>query len=303
MKLFRRSLGKVAITVEEDYWSRYRCYDKLVIVENENDRLYMSRKPVPPLIDIHNRHYWIPIYVPPRESQGASINIVQVTGNDTTAVMSQDAVTREINRLEELINRYHPAEFNHNININPTRIYRGVNTLVTVQVTTENNAIVDNINIVISKNNVGTINRSKPNTNEFTTAFQTSEACDVIVSITKNGITTSKTVSITERQSIDTLQFYLGLGQSINDITGNPLNSHIVGANNSIVGEYSVAKYGDDEYNCLYLIVPQGAEYSNVVVTYPVDFEQDNDTIINGNTYNVYKTVEIENDNYNVTIE
>lgn len=300
----KQILGKVAITIEEDYWSRYKCYDKLVIVEKENDGLYISRKPVPPLVEITNRHYWIPFNIVRPESQGGDITIVQTTGNNQNVVMSQAAVTEQINRLEQLINRYHPAEFNHTIVVNPIRIYRGNNTLITVTVTTENNENVDNINIVVSKNNIGIINRSKANTNEFITGFQTNEACEITVSITKDGITVSKTVSVTERQSVDTLQFYLGLGQDTYDVVNNSSNAHIIGSNNSIVGEYSVTKYGEDEYNYLYLIVPQEAEYNRVVMTYAVTFEELNSILLNGNTYKVYRSVEeIENSNYNLVIE
>lgn len=54
-------LGKVSITVEKDYWNINKCYDKLVVVEKENDGGYLSRKPVPVGISIYNREYWIKI--------------------------------------------------------------------------------------------------------------------------------------------------------------------------------------------------------------------------------------------------
>lgn len=54
-------LGKVSITVEKDYHNINKCYDKLVIVEEENEfRTYISRKPVPSGVELTDRNYWIP---------------------------------------------------------------------------------------------------------------------------------------------------------------------------------------------------------------------------------------------------
>lgn len=54
-------LGKVAITIEQDYYDPTKDYDKLTVVEVE-DRFttYISRKPVPAGTSIDNREYWIP---------------------------------------------------------------------------------------------------------------------------------------------------------------------------------------------------------------------------------------------------
>lgn len=61
MKLSVDKLGKVAITVEKDYWSSSKDYDKLTIVEVENQyKTYISRKPVPAGTSLSNREYWIP---------------------------------------------------------------------------------------------------------------------------------------------------------------------------------------------------------------------------------------------------
>lgn len=54
-------LGKVSVTVEKDYHNINRCYDKLTIVEEENEfRTYISRKPVPSGVELTDRNYWIP---------------------------------------------------------------------------------------------------------------------------------------------------------------------------------------------------------------------------------------------------
>ena len=55
-------LGKVAVTVEESYWSNDKDYDKLTIVEAPKGeyKTYISRKPVPAGTVLTDRHYWIP---------------------------------------------------------------------------------------------------------------------------------------------------------------------------------------------------------------------------------------------------
>ena len=54
------NLGKVAVTVEEGYWSNTKDYDKLTIVEQEGVfGTFISRKPVPAGTPLTNRKYWI----------------------------------------------------------------------------------------------------------------------------------------------------------------------------------------------------------------------------------------------------
>lgn len=61
MKTQIDNLGKVAVTVEENYWSLKKDYDKLTIVEQEGVfGTFISRKPVPAGTSLTNRKYWIP---------------------------------------------------------------------------------------------------------------------------------------------------------------------------------------------------------------------------------------------------
>ena len=56
-----KKLGKTSITVEKDYHSSKKEYNKLTIVEEEGTfKTYLSRKPVPISIELTNREYWIP---------------------------------------------------------------------------------------------------------------------------------------------------------------------------------------------------------------------------------------------------
>lgn len=61
MELQTECLGKVSITVEEDYWNIEKPYDRLTVVEVEGKlATYISRKDVPAGIYITDRQYWIP---------------------------------------------------------------------------------------------------------------------------------------------------------------------------------------------------------------------------------------------------
>ena len=56
-----KKLGKTSVTVEKDYHSSEKEYNKLTIVEEEGTfKTYLSRKPVPIGTELTNREYWIP---------------------------------------------------------------------------------------------------------------------------------------------------------------------------------------------------------------------------------------------------
>lgn len=61
MKIKDKTLGKVSVTVEKEYHSLNKEYNKLTIVEEKGAfKTYVSRKPVPLGIQLTNREYWIP---------------------------------------------------------------------------------------------------------------------------------------------------------------------------------------------------------------------------------------------------
>ena len=61
MKSVIKKLGKTSVTVEKDYHSSKKEYNKLTIVEEEGTfKTYISRKPVPIDTELTNREYWIP---------------------------------------------------------------------------------------------------------------------------------------------------------------------------------------------------------------------------------------------------
>lgn len=56
-----KKLGKTSVTVEKDYHSSEKEYNKLTVVEEQGTfKTYLSRKPVPIGTELTNREYWIP---------------------------------------------------------------------------------------------------------------------------------------------------------------------------------------------------------------------------------------------------
>lgn len=85
MEVVKQNLGKVAITVDKNYWDINRYYDRLVIVEVKNEyRTYISRKPVPAGVFITNRDFWIP-FSSLKEELVANFNafVNKINGNET----------------------------------------------------------------------------------------------------------------------------------------------------------------------------------------------------------------------------
>lgn len=83
------SLGKVAITVEKDYWDVSKKYDRLVIVEERNTyTTYISRRVVPAGKQLSDREYWIPLG---RRSNTVSVNnfIILPSTSDLPVTASQ----------------------------------------------------------------------------------------------------------------------------------------------------------------------------------------------------------------------
>ena len=77
------NLGKVSPTVEKDYWSKDKDYDRLVIVQESASsfKTYISRKPVQAGIELSNRNYWIP-FSSLQEDISGQINSLQEILND-----------------------------------------------------------------------------------------------------------------------------------------------------------------------------------------------------------------------------
>ena len=103
MKLIKRKLGKVSITVEKDYWSDQRSYDRLVVVEVANVGCFLSRKFVPEGIQYTDREYWIKFGNVYGGGGGGTIEVVTDFGNSITRVICQKTITDRFNDTDNNI--------------------------------------------------------------------------------------------------------------------------------------------------------------------------------------------------------
>ena len=102
MKLAKQDLGKVAITVEKNYWNAIRAYDRLVIVEVMGVGCYISRKPVPAGIQYDNREYWIKL-VNSSGGGGGSVNVVTEFGDSVELAIAQKTISDRFNDIDRAI--------------------------------------------------------------------------------------------------------------------------------------------------------------------------------------------------------
>ena len=101
MKLAKQDLGKVAITVEKNYWNAIRAYDRLVIVEVMGVGCYISRKPVPAGIQYDNREYWIKLVN--SSGGGGSVNVVTEFGDSVELAIAQKTISDRFNDIDRAI--------------------------------------------------------------------------------------------------------------------------------------------------------------------------------------------------------
>lgn len=102
MKLAKQNLGKVAITVDKNYWNAIKAYDRLVIVEVMGVGCYLSRKPVPSGIQYDNREYWIK-FSDFNSGGGTAINVVTEFGDSIELAIAQKTISDRFNSVENTL--------------------------------------------------------------------------------------------------------------------------------------------------------------------------------------------------------
>lgn len=141
MKKVKEDLGKVSITVEKDYWSDERPYERLVIVEVLNVGCYLSRKAVPVGIQYTNREYWIKCGTTDQGGGGGSdVEVVTDFGQSVTKVICQKTITDRFDETDETISGI------------STRVNTGLGTIET-QIAQINNDSLPSIRRDISNHN------------------------------------------------------------------------------------------------------------------------------------------------------
>ena len=111
MNLIKQKLGKVSITVEKDYWSDQRSYDRLVIVEVANVGCFLSRKFVPVGIQYTDREYWIKFgYNTGGGGGGSDIEVVTDFGDSIVKVICQKTITDKVTEIENNFGNYYTKQ-------------------------------------------------------------------------------------------------------------------------------------------------------------------------------------------------
>lgn len=91
MRLQIDKLGKVSVTVEENFWDINKDYNKLTILNIENSvKTYISRIPVPAGTPITNKAYWIPIGGDSEGLLNTVDELVRAMNEDVVKVITQE---------------------------------------------------------------------------------------------------------------------------------------------------------------------------------------------------------------------
>ena len=191
MQLQIDNLGKVAITVEEDYWSINKDYDKLTIVEQKNVfGTFISRKPVPAGTVLTDRRYWIrfsslkeemvlqfqalvnkvnnlEISVDEKEEEiykamasitAGGLVLKQTFGDSEVIGISQKAITDKFSDIQTIINRISSDTIGISLNISNKLIFDYKPYNINITVTTNDTKIADNITLKLNGEVVATEN-------------------------------------------------------------------------------------------------------------------------------------------------
>lgn len=173
MRLSVDKLGKVAITVEENYWSLEKDYDKLTIVEQEGVfGTFISRKPVPAGTVLTDRKYWIPfsslkeeiiiqfneivnelreleVSVDEKEAEiykaiasivAGGVALKQSFGDSEEFGISQKVLTESRDNLQAQIDEIVSGGATINLTATPSPVFVGVSSTINLSATTNKNA-------------------------------------------------------------------------------------------------------------------------------------------------------------------
>lgn len=240
METQKEKLGKVSITVEEDYWDIKKVYKKLTIVERQSTgTTYLSRKPVPAGTSISNRKYWI------KFSKWSDIpyEITQEFGDSDELVISQKVITKKIDDLQDQINNLHPGVIGVGITANPNLIYDNSSSNVTITAKMNDNSIADKIEIKIGETVIGSENN----------------VSELVVTQILNGTTTIKAYAVQSGFDYDastkvtgTKPYYIGSGTEYNDVVNNSCKQNI---KSSPSGTYNVTINNNGDY--VFFVIPR----------------------------------------------
>ncbi len=239
MQLQIEKLGKVSITVEEDYWDINKDYDKLTIVEKEGTfGTFISRKPVPAGTVLTDRKYWIPFSSLKEE---IILNFNKWV-SDYGALLGSQAET--LNHIQELINSIY-------VHLPNGVVFKGdvdsVRPGFEREIILEGKTInEENAQFILYKNNEE-IYRNE-NSNNFSISDIVNEDTEYKLVTIQNGYKYISTWNVAVA-----LPLYAGGGQTYQDAVGD---NKIVKVSNDISGIYSIVIDKDGDY--IFFVAPKG---------------------------------------------
>lgn len=237
MQLQVDKLGKVAVTVEENYWSIDKDYDKLTIVEQEgNFGTFISRKPVPAGTPLTNRTYWIKfsslkeeivlefsrlvndlritnetieqkeeeIYKAMASLEAGGIVLMQTFGDSEIVGISQKALTEKIDDLQDQINSLHPGISGVIVEVDPTLLYDGEDTEITVTGSMADNSVADLMTITVGDESI-----SEHNVSEMEHNFIVNATTTINVEAVQEGFTHEASTKV-----VGVRRYYVGSADS-----------------------------------------------------------------------------------------
>lgn len=310
MKVQTDNLGKVSITIEEDYWSDKKCYDKLTVVEKQGAfGTYISRKPVPAGIMLTNRKYWIPfsslkeeialrfgefanelnalelsvdqkeaeIYKAMASLTAGGLVLKQTFGDSEIVGISQKTITEKIDDLQDQINRLHPGTLGVIISAIPNVVYDGVETEVTITARMKDGSTTDRIYIKIGEEIIA----SADNESELVTTTIVDSSVTIKALAEQQGFTYDSTTNVSGVKP-----FYVGSGTLYTDIISDDYKQNIKA---TPAGTYNVTVENNEDY--VFFVVPASMTINSATMsgfTFPLQAPQN--VIVDGNDYKVYKS-------------
>lgn len=298
-------LGKVAVTVEENYWDNTKDYDKLTIVEKEGTfGTYISRKPVPAGTPLTSRNFWIPFsslkeeivlqfneliadlnntrtIIDTKESNlykaiasvlAGGVALKQEFGDSEDFGISQKFLTKVIDNIQDQINAiYGSSIFGIKLTATPNIIQEGVPTQVTITGVLAGDTPDE---IAITINGETTV---VENSNTASVTITLAESTTVTGYAIQSGLTYEDSINV---DAVNLIKY--GSGSVYTDATNSKLKLNPKGT-------YNINVQTAESY--IFFIVPSTMEITKATMN-GFGFPLDEPTIntISGTEYKVYKS-------------
>ena len=260
MKSQIEKLGKVSITVEQDYWNINNSYDKLVVVERESTHTcYLSRKPVHPGVSIDNREYWVKF----SKYSDIPYEIVQELGDSYELAVSQRTITANFTSLQNQINQIVDNTLKIDFTLSPNIVFVGDTPTVNINITTDmtvNDILLHKDEELIASGSGTSLTYTDVNEEPLESNINYSVTCNVN-SVNK---TVNKTLNVVNK-------IYYGAGTNYTDAVT------VYSPSTNPKGQYNVNVQTSESY--IYFNVPSYMDIDNATLS-GFDFPLDEPTTV-----------------------